>query len=298
MVRFIRHILGIILSASVVLLAIDLLFTKAFSSAPPSDKIALLKQYSEKKVNYIFVGSSRVNNDIIPAVIYNRTGKTALNLGISSGRPRDILTIVRLIRSHNIACDSIFVQADYSFNHLESSKTLEYNAMPYVWGDAVLRDHIGYLPDAFAIRFIPFYRYAAYDQKLGIRSLLEIRKQKYPTSLQQTWGYMARHGQTLMPRYSLPDTIIDRNIYLEELDKFASAENLKIVYFTSPFMKSIENIGFMDKLKTKIPKLHDFSQAVTNDSLFSNQSHLNHEGAKIFTNLIVDSLLAKSKKAP
>lgn len=300
MIRLIRHIALTGLIAFALLLLADLAYTAVLSHVPASDKIGLLKTHRNQKINYVFVGSSRVNNSVIPSVIRTRTGKTALNLGISSARPHDVLTVVRLLKSHNISCDTIFVQTDYGFNHLDSSTSMEYYAMPYVWNDAVLRAHIGYLPDAFAIRYVPFYRYAAYDQKIGLRALYKGLRAERPGGLEKSAGYMMRKGQVLLDKYALPGHILESNPYQDTLNQLAKKEKLHLVYFTSPFMKSVKTGPFLSRLSAKTPGLHDYSKAIADDKLFSNQSHLNHEGAIVFTNLLVDDLLLRkgTKKAP
>lgn len=277
------------------LLLSDFAYTYLLSSKPPGDKIALLKSYSGKKINYVFLGSSRVNNDIIPALIEKETGKSAVNFGVSSARPKDVLTFARLLVANHIQTDTVFVQVDYGFNHLESSRFLGQDAMPFLWKDEVLDHHFEGEPGSFALRHLPFYRYAAYDQKLGIRTALKSLWQKSPSDLEKSKGYMMLKGQRLLTEYDLPGEILGRNPYHEALEKFASEHGIKLVYFISPFMSRVGNLDFVGKLKAKVPGLRDYSNALAADSLFNNQSHLNHEGAKIFTRMLVRDLICKPK---
>jgi len=294
---FIRNIALTFGCALLALTLADLGYTAILTSAAPSNKIALLKSHAGEEFDYIFVGSSRVNNDIIPSVIKARTGKKALNLGVSSARPTDILTIVKMLHENNIQSDSIFIQIDYGFNYVhDRSKLMENWAMPFLWDDAALRDHISYKPNAFAIKYVPFYRYAAYDQGSGLRTVFETLREKNASDLRKSSGYMMRRGQLLLKDYALPDTIAARNPSHEALVRYASRNNYKLVFFTSPFMTRIKNKGYMAKLKARVPQLHDYSQAITPDSLFSNQSHLNHEGAIVFTNRIIDDLILSKRK--
>lgn len=274
-------------------MALDFCYTRILTHAPANDKIGLIGRASNRKFNYAFIGSSRVNNSIIPSVIEKETGKTSLNLGIDSARPHDILTLVKLLVANNVKCDSIFIQADYGFNHLESSTFLEYQAMPFLWQDSILSNHMSYLPDAMAMKYIPFYRYAAYDQKIGIRSVYTAFKRNSPSNLEKSSGYKALYGQRLLPEYNMAKTIAKRNRYHEELEKFAKIHKLHLVYFTSPFMLSVKNKPFMAMLRKKIPGLHDYSRSIATDSLFRNQSHLNNDGATVFTKLLISDVLTK-----
>lgn len=271
----------------------DLVYTRILTHAPANDKITLIKRSSGRKFNYVFVGSSRVNNCIIPSIIEKETGKTSLNLGVESARPHDILTLVKLLVASNVKCDSVFVQADYGFNHLESSTFLEFQAMPYLRQDSILSNHMSYLPDAWALKHIPFYRYAVYERKIGLHSTFAALRRKSPSNLEKTSGCMLLRGQQLLDEYTMPKTISVQNRYCEELEKFAKIHNLHLVYFTSPFMLSVKTKDFMSKLKKKIPGLHDYSRAIASDSLFRNQSHLNNKGAAVFTELLLSDLLTK-----
>ena len=47
----------------------------------------------------------------------------------------------------------------------------------------------------------------------------------------------------------------------------------------------------LKKLKKKIPGLYDFSKSIDNDDLFQNCSHLNEEGAKVFTKNLIKKML-------
>lgn len=298
MLRFIRHISKIALLSLLALAVLDFAYTTIYASAAPIDKIALLRSRQGEKINYVFVGSSRVNNDIIPSVIEKLTGKTALNLGVNSARPHDVLTLVKLLDAYQISCDSIFVQVDYGYNHFESSVDLEYASMPFLWEQPILRDHIGDLPDSFALTYVPFYRYAAYDQKIGLHSLLQAVRQQQPSALEKSNGYMGRKGQLMLPEYTLPARLVTHNPYQRELEEYGRVHGLHLVYFTSPFSASVRSENLVTQLRTKIPALHDYSKAVARDALFWNQSHLNHQGAQFFTRLLVDDLLKKHTTEP
>ncbi|RZJ69978.1 hypothetical protein [Flavobacterium sp.] len=295
MKRFIRNIIQILVLALLVLAVADFAYTKVLVNSAPTDKIALLKSLKGKKFNYVFLGSSRVNNTIIPAEIEKQTGKTSVNFGVNSSRPRDILAFAKLLVDNNITCDSIFVQVDYGFNHLDGSSFVNFESMPYLHQEPILAQRISDLPQAKAFQFVPFFRYAFYDQQFGCRKVIKKLMEKSPSSLELSGGYTMLKGHGKLGNYELPKTVAQRNRYVDELEKLASEHKLNIVYFISPFAHSVRNKDFFGKLKTRIPKLHDYSQAIATDSFFSNESHLNHDGAKVFTNLVIRDLIGKRK---
>lgn len=52
-----------------------------------------------------------------------------------------------------------------------------------------------------------------------------------------------------------------------------------------------KNIDFVSKLKIKIPELNDFSHVISDDKMFVNCNHLNDNGAKRFTEILIGKLL-------
>lgn len=283
--------LGVML---VMMLTLDIVYTKIYEISFPRSKFQYLRSLKNKKVDYIFLGSSRVENGIVPSVIYNKTGKVAINLGFQAAKLGDIYTVLQLIKEYNIYYEKIMIQVDYIYN-IESghSNILEYEMIPFVRENNVTSDYLNrFVKNPIANYYIPFYRYINNDLKLGFREIFANIIHKKNNIISNN-GYVALQGNSIKLAGSLPDTISDKNTILERIQSFSKQNNMDIVFYCAPFCKNNRNQNFTSKLKRKILGLHDFSGVIDDNLMFVNCNHLNDSGAKRFTEILTEELLIK-----
>ncbi len=96
--------------------ALDFGFTTIYKQAVPRTKFQYLRSLANTKVNYIFLGSSRVENGIDPKVIKQLTQKSVANAGYEAAKLGDLYTMLQLVQEYRIKADTIFIQVDYIFD--------------------------------------------------------------------------------------------------------------------------------------------------------------------------------------
>lgn len=273
---------------------LDFFYTKNYYNANPRTKFQYLRSLKGKKVDYIFLGSSRVENAIIPSVIYYKTHKKAVNLGFQAAKLIDIYTVLQLIKEYNIQSETILIQVDYIYNITNgNSNILQYQMIPFIRENEITKSYSNkYATSPKANYYIPFYRYANSDLKVGFREFFSNLMNK-KTDIIANHGYVALQGNPEELTGSLPDFIVDSNPILDSIKSFSKQNNMNVVFYCAPFCKNNKNRIFTSKLKKKIPELHDFSRAINDDKLFQNCNHLNDSGAKRFTEILTDNLLMK-----
>lgn len=75
-----------------------------------------------------------------------------------------------------------------------------------------------------------------------------------------------------------------------------SKKDIDLILFCAPFSSNTDNRIYMSQLLKKYPTLYNYSDTI-DDIYFKNSSHLNDEGAKIFTKLIFENhIINESKK--
>lgn len=271
---------------------LDEIYTYCYQTGTPRNKVAYILSEENKKYDYIFVGSSRVENSIDPAVITEVTNKTAINYGIQGALTNDYFIILQLLNKQKIKAEVVFIQIDYNYNREGSSEILNSYLMPYLDDELVSSIIEEKNPDYSKLKHIPFYRYMKNDYKLGFREVFKTIIGNKP-KLELKSGYAPLLVN--MPgelKGSMPRFIIEENKTIAEINKFAKENNIEIVYFIAPSCKNVENIDFVNKLKTKIPGLIDYSRAFTGDEdYFYNCGHLNDQGAQAFSKLFAKNLL-------
>jgi hypothetical protein len=285
----------IILVFLLVAILLDFLYTNIYEAASPRKKFQYFRTFNKHTLDYVFLGSSRVENSIIISEIEKRTGKKALNLGFQAAKLQDIYILLQLIKAYEIHAKKVFIQVDYIFN-IEGgySNVLQYEIMPYVRDNTVTKS---YLDKNFdypkLLYYFPFFRYSDFDSKIGFRELVMSIFAKN-TTIQNTKGFIGLEGELKDSDCGLPSSINERNVYFDKINNFANNNNIEIVYYCSPMSLRTKNKDYIDKLKVKIPKLYDFSNVIIDDHLFIDCTHLNEKGAYSFTQYFIDNLLIHS----
>lgn len=287
------RILMIIIFFVAFLKAADQMYTYVFSNSKPRSKFQFLRSFKGQKVNYIFLGSSRTENHINPRIIEEKTNKKAVNFGVQASKMLDIYTTLQLLDFYKISYDTVFIQIDYIFNIKGNSNILDYEMIPFIHESEIIYNHYKQTNNEFLkLKYIPFYRYAKYDLKFGARELFMSTLNKNNKIIENN-GFIPKQGHILNCHDKLPDNVNKSNPYFIKIKKYITDHNKKVVFYTAPFRTNTKNIKFIDKLKLKVPKLIDFSRSIPNHKMFVDNYHLNEEGANLFTNKIIDSLLIK-----
>ena len=196
MKKFGKHIIGGFLAILIMMLVLDFLYTKIYETSNPRNKFQYLRSLKNKKRDYIFIGSSRVENGIIPALIYNKTGKTSLNLGFQAARLADIFTILQLIKAYNIQYETIFIQVDYIYNMSGHSNIFQSEMIPFIRENTITKQHNDHhSKNPTANYYVPFYRYCQNDLKTGFREVFANLVDK-KTNIIPNEGFVAIYGNS------------------------------------------------------------------------------------------------------
>ena len=116
MQQFIRKI-GVILLTTVLLLCLfDWAYTEVYVRSIPRNKTKYVLGLKDQKIDYVFLGSSRVENHIDTQLIKTLTSKKVLNLGIQGAKLDDNYLLLQLLIHNNVKIGKLFLQVDYIFN--------------------------------------------------------------------------------------------------------------------------------------------------------------------------------------
>lgn len=275
--------------------SLDIIYTKIYENAKPRTKFQYFRNLKNTKTNFIFIGSSRVENSISPSVIERITHKKTINLGFQAAKLKDIYTLLQLIKFYNIKYEKIFIQVDYIYTIDGNSNILHYEMVPFLRENDIISQHLKSDDTANSFKYtFPFYRYNVNDLKLGFREIsLNLAHKK--TVVFSDNGYVGLYGTSVNHNYSLPSEIKKTNAYFIKIDDFCKINNINVVYYCAPFCNHCKNLGYVKKLKLKIPNLKDFSTAIKQEDMYENPPHLNDKGARKFTEIFAKELLINKK---
>jgi len=295
MKKFLLYLFKIVLITLCIMVVFDVLYTYIYSNAIPVNKSQYVLQTKNKTIDYVFLGSSRVENHIVTELIEKQTSKNAINLGEQGAKLSDTYLLLKLLVANKVSFKKVFIQVDYNFNNENSSVNIVSESLPYIRKNNVIQDHNkNFNSDYLGNFYIPFYRYAAFDYKIGFRGFFSaLVKNKTPYDFEN--GFDGRNGAFDNAEYALPLKISDRNKVFDSIKKFCSEKNLDVVFYCSPFCNQVAKSNYVKHLKHKIPELKDYSKAILDNKYFINCGHLNEDGAKLFTQMIIDDCIKNEK---
>ncbi|OBQ55386.1 hypothetical protein JJL45_08260 [Tamlana sp. s12] len=289
--KFLKYMLLIVFISIVSLYLLDTLYTNVYSNAVPRNKTQFILSLDEgETIDYVFLGSSRVENFIMSSEIERITGKRVLNLGSQGARLDDLNIFLRLLVFKKVKIKRMFVQVDYIYNFDWNSEIVRTQVLPFIKGNSVIQDYFHKVDKDFNINYyIPFYRYATSDFRLGFRELVASAVGKQP-KINFYDGFSPLSGQMNADDtngFDLPKTILESNRNIEEMVAICKDSGVELTFFCAPFCSNLNSNNYLEKLKMKLPNFTDLSRVLTKPSMFKNCGHVNGKGAKVFTDTII-----------
>ena len=292
MQTFLKYILKVIFVLIVSAYTLDFCFTKAYLKSNPITKFQNIRALKNKSIDYVFLGSSRVENVIMPNIIEKKTKKKALNLGFQSSKLSDIYLIFQLLDEYNIKYKKVFIQIDHSFNYeLSYSIPLNKQILPYlnenklISENCKLNDYNSYL----IFKYVPFFKYLIKSNSFSFRNVCSILIKKQKAFILND-GYLTIDNYKKQKDYDLPLSVKSKNKFYDSIVNYSIRNKKNIVFYTAPFRMTKTNLNFMKELNLRITNLIDFSKTIKEDKYFHDNVHLNDTGSVIFNNILIEKL--------
>ncbi len=286
--RFLRHILliGILIAGLSMLL--DYAYTRAFYNDTPRNKVQLAAQLENENIDFIFLGSSRVENHIDCDIVRKLTGKSCLNLGFQGGRIKDYRVLASILKENNITFEKLLLQVDYSYNFDNYSPIFLAQLAPFITRDNFPEYLKKDLPRSFN-NGIPFLRYASNEKMIGIREVTsQFLKREIAFDLSNGFSPLEGSGKSVSGHF--PDQLKYPNEALENITNLFSE---KVILFTAPYCKiAVNRDSFMQSLVTMYPNVYNFIDIFdTQERYLYDCGHLNAQGAEKFTEILTNEIL-------
>lgn len=285
MKQFIKHIIKLGLIVLFFLVLADFFYTSVYNNCTPRNKLQFVLKNNDLEYNNIFLGSSRVANHIDVVLLDSLSKQKNLNLGVEGANYSDNLMMLKLYLKNNNKVERLFFQLDHFYENNEMSAIANSEALPFI-RNKIIKKHFEKYDDSFlAYYYLPFYRYQSADFKIGFREFFMSLINKKP-KINFNEGYIPKYGRPdkLIPE-KLPKKVSEKNVYFNEILNVCEEYGIDVVLFCAPFSSNVENREYINQLMKKYPTLYNYSNAI-DDIYFKNSTHLNDEGAKLFTKLI------------
>jgi len=242
-------------------------------------------------VDYILLGSSRMNYHIDPIQIEAATGKKGLNLGVNAFSSfESYLMLKEFLRNNDTK--RVFVQVDNLVSDDDPDREGEKTWIPYLDEDYVYKEFKRYGIEYSLYRRIPFYRFQKFESRIGYRDVLASALGS-GHQYEPTFGYTPTIGVlngAVNFKKSTPTKLPNHS--MKSMISLCEKRNVELIFFTAPIFKYG---GTLNQFEETLPNYYDLHSTVEDKKDFSNQTHLNYKGAEKFTDFFLKLFFNSSK---
>lgn len=286
--NFFNYILKIlfvlILSASV----LDFIYTKVYASSKERNKIQAVLNGPKTNFDVLILGSSRANNHIVTSV-FTKNHIKAFNYGMSGSSLEESALLLELMIEKKWELKNVLLEVDLNVNSESYSDGTRALFMPY-FRNSIISNYYHASENFNPLYYIPFYRYVAYETKIGVREMFFSIIKKKSNSLQNGGFYpLVNIGKNM--KYDLTKYSPKPNKNYQKIKDLCRMNAINLIVITTPMCENTSNRKYFKELKKMYPEIHSFENVVTEDKYFSSCGHMNVDGATIFTKKIIASLI-------
>ena len=291
MKQFLLFTLKISALLLLVMVLLDVFYTAIYLQSNSRTKIDYLYNTKNKNFDVVFLGSSRVNNHLVPK-IFNDNGYKTFNFGMTRSRLEESALMLQLMVERNYKIKNLILQIDLNINTNDHSEAIRSLFMPYLHQSEIIRNYYKNIPEYNQLLYIPFYRYMHYDTKVG-----GTKDEPIPINLENDGFHALTKDQRPMIAADLSKYYPKKNIGYEQIKTICKKNNINLIAITTPMCMSTINRDYFNHIRSVYPEIYNFENAVTDDNYFATCGHMNEKGAIAFTKIIFNAFF-KPKQNP
>ena len=293
MKQFSRLLAFILIAILLLAVVLDWGYTTIFQQSSIRGKIEYVYHASPQQYDVVFLGSSRANNHFV-APLFEEKGIKTFNYGMSASHLFEASLLLKLMIERKFVIKKLILETDMNLANETRDAGISAQFLPYLHDSQIIKDHFAVEQDFWKLYYIPFYRYLAFDAKIGFREMNRSWRQ-VPTNYLDNLGYHPLGGKK---KGNMKNDIrkmkpLD-NRYYKEIKAICKANNIELIALMTPMCSNVKGMEYFDKVKSKYPEIHNYEKAVEGDQYFSSCGHLNDEGARLFTKIILKDFFGKS----
>jgi hypothetical protein len=292
MKQFLRLLVFIVVAVLFLAVVLDWGYTTIFQQSSNRGKIEYVYHANPQQYDVVFLGSSRANNHFV-APMFEAKGIKTFNYGMSASHLFEASLLLKLMVERKFVIKKLILEADMNLANETRDAGISAQFLPYLHDSEIIRNHFSHETDFWKLYYIPFYRYLAFDAKIGFR---EMNRTWFgvPTNILENLGY---HPLSAKKKGNMKNDIRNMqpldNRYYKEIKAICKANNIELIALMTPMCSNVKGLDYFDRVKSKYPEIHNYENAVEGDEYFSSCGHLNDEGARKFTAIILKDFFGK-----
>lgn len=291
MKRFLIFTIKILLLTFFVLVALDLAYTKVYLQSSNRGKIEYVFNSKGRAYDVVILGSSRANNHFV-APMFEDKGLKAFNYGMSGGHLFEASLLLKLMIERKYVIKNVILETDLNLSNEERAEGIAAKFLPYIHNSEITKNHFLAEKDFKKLYYIPFYRYVAFESRIGFREMFFNGIHKKTNHL-LNMGYSPLGNGRGNMKNDITNLKPLRNKYFEEIKQICEDNKINLIAVMTPMCSNTKGLNYFEKVHQMYPEIHNYESAVQGDQFFSSCGHLNDTGARLFTSVIIKDFFNK-----
>lgn len=265
----------------------DVGYTLVYMQSSSRNKVASVYQSKARDYDVVILGSSRANNHFV-APMFEAKGLKTFNYGMSGGHLFEASLLLKLMIERKYAIKNLVLEADLNLSNEQESESVASKFLPYLHNSTVIATHFSQQSDFWSLYYIPFYRYVAFEPRIGFREMYDTAREK-PTNLLDHSGYypLGKNPNANM-KNNLTNLKPLHNKYYEEIKAICAQNKIRFIPVMTPMCTNTKGMDYFEKVHALYPEIHNYENVVEGDQYFSSCGHMNDIGARLFTRVIIN----------
>nr|WP_315142966.1 hypothetical protein [uncultured Flavobacterium sp.] len=285
MKQFLLFTIKILVLLFLLLVVLDFLYTTVYLQSSNRGKIDYVYNSAARDYDVVILGSSRANNHFV-APMFEAKGLKTFNYGMSGGHLFEASLLLKLMVERKYAIQNVVLEADLNLSNEQQAEGIASKFLPYIHSSNTIKNHFSNEKDFWSLYYIPFYRYVAFETRIGFREMFfnAIHKK---TSHLQNGGYFALGTEKGNMKNDLTNLKPLHNKYYEEIKTICVQNKIRFIPVMTPMCTNTKGMDYFEKVHVLYPEIHNYENVVEGDQYFSSCGHMNDTGARIFTATIL-----------
>ena len=291
MKQFLSFTVKMVLLTFFVFFVLDFIYTTVYLHSSSRGKIDYVFNSTAGDYDVIILGSSRANNHFVTE-LFKKQGLKTFNYGMSGGHSYEASLLLKLMVERKYTIKNVILETDLNLSNEKRDDGVSSRFLPFIHNSKTIRDHFSEETDFNELYYVPFYRYVAFDSKIGFREL-------YKSATRETTTYLANSGYYPLGKKkgNMKNNISNlkplRNKYYEEIKQLCEDNNINLIAVMTPMCSNTKGLNYFEKVQQLYPEINNYEKAVEGDQYFSSCGHLNDTGARLFTSVIIKDFFNK-----
>lgn len=291
MKKFIVFAFKTVIVTVLIAVALDFIYTAVYLNSSNRGKIDYIYNYKARKYDVVILGSSRANNHFV-APMFEEKGLKTFNFGMSGSHLFEASLMLKLMVERKYIIKNLILETDLNLSNEHQAEGIAAKFLPYIHQSDIIREHFSKEKNFNQLYYIPFYRYVAFDSKIGFREMFFNSIQKKTVHLDNQ-GYYPLGNKKGNMKNDIRALKPIPNKYYQEIKQICAANNINFIAIMTPMCTNTKGLDYFDKVKKLYPEIHNYENVVLEDRYFSSCGHMNDTGARLFTARIIKDFFNK-----